>query len=357
MVLPMKSVWLLLKGDQPQPAQWRAVTFDDTGWTEAKAPIGYGESAIEQAGGFILEDMRQEGGRPGYASIFLRARFQIQDPYPVESLVMRADYDDGFVAYLNGEYLIHQNMSTTNNPPHNTLTPADHEYTAGTAVLNVSSKIPLLRAGENVISVQVHNTSLTSSDLYFDASLEVGFLENPFPCLVSPSCADLGDGVVQFAWGAPGSGALENVVIREGEEQVAEVPSSETSVQVPGVEPGEHTYRLFGVAGAEECYGGICQVSVSAIQLFVRGDVSDDGRVNLLDPLFLAHYIFQNGEAPTCVDTGDTNDDGLLNIADVIMLLAYLYESGDQPLAPGPQECGPDGSLDTLPKCEYTSCP
>lgn len=125
------------------------------------------------------------------------------------------------------------------------------------------------------------------------------------------------------------------------------------------VAAGDHWYRLFGVKGGEDCYGGACRVAVGAVQKFVRGDVSDDGRINILDPLFLAHYVFQLGEAPTCLDSGDFDDDGRLNIGDIIALLAYLFESGNAPKPPFgaiPLACGPDEVLDQFPKCEYSHC-
>jgi len=351
------SIWLVTKGTRAQPPSWKDIDFKTTAaWFEGLAPIGYGEPGIRTE----LDDMRQQGGNPGYVSIFLRAEFAVQDPFPIQKMVLHVVYDDGFVAYLNGVPIAYRNMPSGNNPPYNLTASSAIEKSDPQANLdlNITARKNLLVPGKNVLAVQVHNASLTSSDLWWEATLEVEFIPNPFVCVENVACEDLGDGAVSFTWTLPGSGVDQIVVREEGnDEPVLTVEGSQPGGILRGVTEGEHLYRVFAQKGGQECYGGICIVSVSPIQFFIRGDVNDDGKLNLVDPIFLAHYLFQGGEEPTCADTGDQDDNGELNVSDVVYLLRYLFDGGPEPAPPGPTTCGPDQELDSLPKCQYQSCP
>lgn len=84
---------------------------------------------------------------------------------------------------------------------------------------------------------------------------------------------------------------------------------------------------------------------------FVRGDVNDDGQVNVGDPVSLLEVLFAMGTPPlSCEDRGDVNDDGNLNIADAVSLLGWLFTMGSPPPPPFPTEGGdptPDGLAGT----------
>jgi hypothetical protein len=77
---------------------------------------------------------------------------------------------------------------------------------------------------------------------------------------------------------------------------------------------------------------------------FRRGDVNQDGDVDLSDAIFLFDYLFLAGRAIRCLDAADTNDDGTLapDISDGIYLLDWLFLGGTAPRAPGPKQCGYD---------------
>jgi pimeloyl-ACP methyl ester carboxylesterase len=95
-------------------------------------------------------------------------------------------------------------------------------------------------------------------------------------------------------------------------------------------------------------------VSVAFGRCFRRGDVNDDAKVNIGDPIKLLSYLFADGPEPACQDAADGNDDGTLNIADAVYLLSYLFASG--PLSQPGETCGADPKNDTLPDCGTTQC-
>ncbi len=344
---PYKDLWKGLKGTVQQPTGWRDIAFDDAEWFEGGAPVGYGYAGIAT----LLGDMRGS-----YSAVFFRKTFTIDDTFPVQHMSFTIDWDDGFVAYLNGEYIMHRNMPTFSNPPYVVLaTPA---HAAGTPEsVDLDAFIPKLKVGANVVSVQVHNASKTDAGFFFDAKLDVTLRAEPFQCVTGPTCADKGDGFVAIGWARLQGTTLESIQIRENGTVVATVAGDASSAILEGVTPGDHTYRVFGMNGQEECYGGVCDVTLGAVKQFRRGDVNDDGALNIVDPVFLARYLFQLGDEPGCFDTADVDDNGSLDLADVITLLAYEFANGAPPPAPGPTTCGADTELDALPICEYTNCP
>lgn len=95
-------------------------------------------------------------------------------------------------------------------------------------------------------------------------------------------------------------------------------------------------------------------------EVFKRGDVNQDGTVNIVDALAGLNYLFVPGSSvPQCLDSMDANDDGQLNLLDPVTLLRYLFIPGSAlPEPPGPLVCGLDPTPDALATCDYTAaCP
>jgi subtilisin family serine protease len=63
-----------------------------------------------------------------------------------------------------------------------------------------------------------------------------------------------------------------------------------------------------------------------------RGDVNNDGSINLTDYLWLNNYLYYQGAPPEPhVILGDVNCDGNINLLDLLYLIAYLYDEGAAP--------------------------
>ncbi|MBI4604068.1 MAG: DUF1800 family protein [Planctomycetes bacterium] len=173
-VVPTRDTFLLAenavirysKGTQAPPADWRSSGFDDASWLVGATGIGYGDGDDAT----VLADMRQRAddpmtpedeSQPGYASVYVRARFQVADLAGVKDLIFRVDYDDGFAAYLNGTEIARKGLPA--NPAFNALATS---HDAGSPEdIDITARKSLLVAGTNVLAIQVHNTSLGSSDL------------------------------------------------------------------------------------------------------------------------------------------------------------------------------------------------
>jgi hypothetical protein len=88
---------------------------------------------------------------------------------------------------------------------------------------------------------------------------------------------------------------------------------------------------------------------------FQRGDVNNDGDVNVADSNAIANYLF-NG-APICnLDRADTNDDGAVDMSDIIYLNCWLFGGSGCPNPPPPPPApwttvGCDPTPDNLEVC------
>jgi hypothetical protein len=82
---------------------------------------------------------------------------------------------------------------------------------------------------------------------------------------------------------------------------------------------------------------------------FRRGEVNDDGALNISDPSFSLNFLFRQGPAPACQDAADANNDEVLDVSDPIFLFNYLFLRGATPPAPF-ASCGLDAepALDCL---------
>lgn len=87
-------------------------------------------------------------------------------------------------------------------------------------------------------------------------------------------------------------------------------------------------------------------ISVIAPGGFIRGDVNEDGGLDIADAIATLAFLF-SGDAASCLDAVDSNDDGMTNIADAIFTLDFLFSGGSAPPAPYPSE-GPDPTADSL---------
>ena len=75
---------------------WTAEAFNDGAWPSGTYGVGY-ETELPGAQALIATAVPS-----GTFSVYTRARFTIADPAAVTNLFLGADWDDGFVAWING---------------------------------------------------------------------------------------------------------------------------------------------------------------------------------------------------------------------------------------------------------------
>ncbi|MDE0178727.1 MAG: fibronectin type III domain-containing protein, partial [Gammaproteobacteria bacterium] len=150
------STWRYLDDGSDQGTAWRATDFDHSGWATGAAQLGFGD------GDEVTEI------DSGHITYYFRHSFNVDNPDDIAGLALAVLRDDRAVVYLNGTEVYRTNMPT-GTISYNTFASAgietseyfEHEFESSGLV-----------AGNNVIAVEVHQSSLTSSDVSFDFSLE-----------------------------------------------------------------------------------------------------------------------------------------------------------------------------------------
>ncbi len=173
-------------GTDPGPNWVGRTSFDDTAWPEGPARFGYGGDG-EVTGLFVSD----AGAKP--PAVFFRKKFTVPDPAAYDALRLRVIRDDGVSVQINRTELLRDHL------PAGTLT---FSTLATETVGGSDEQTPLeivvpaasLRAGENQLTVEVHQASPASSDLSFD--LELAGLKSPAPAapavwLTSPSAGQI----------------------------------------------------------------------------------------------------------------------------------------------------------------------
>lgn len=162
-------------------ATWRTLPFNDSGWLQGPGGFGYGDN----------DDATVLPYPPGVMSVFMRKKFTIVDKTKIESGVLSVDYDDGFVAYLNGTEIARANMDGKGEFPaytSNTSGFGDEGLVDPLPFMVSKEKLQsLLIQGENVLAVQVHNESSSSSDLTSNVYLSVGINDASFTYQTTPA--------------------------------------------------------------------------------------------------------------------------------------------------------------------------
>lgn len=164
---------------------WVQTDFDAGDWSVGTSAIGYGDD----------DDTTVVAS--GTTAVFARFEFTLSDPEQVNELLLNIDYDDGFVAYLNGVEVARDNLSGL-YPNYSALAFTNREallYQGQNLVtFDISTFKNALIEGDNVLAVQVHNVSAQSSDLTLLPILTAQFDEETEQGVEPPAFLSLNQG-------------------------------------------------------------------------------------------------------------------------------------------------------------------
>ncbi|MCK5691452.1 MAG: CotH kinase family protein [Bacteroidales bacterium] len=154
--------WNYYIGDSEAPAGWYGIGFDDSSWNTAKGSFGFGDGDDT-----TILSIRY--------SLYIRHAFTISDKSIIDSLLLDIDYDDAYVAYLNGAVVSRSFNVAIDFPPYNYTPTIDQEAVMfmGGKPSRVTIPKSLLLDGENVIAIQGINVNPTSSDFSLAPFLQV----------------------------------------------------------------------------------------------------------------------------------------------------------------------------------------
>lgn len=157
--------------------QWRTAAFDDASWSEGPSGFGYGDDDDNT----VLDP---------FQTIFIRKKFEVGDKAKVKKMFLHIDYDDGFVAYINGVEVARADLDFTGDDvPYNAkgIEREARMYRGyGPNEYEITNLDQILVSGTNVIAIQGHNMSSTSSDFSLIPFITIGATDIPSGTYVHP---------------------------------------------------------------------------------------------------------------------------------------------------------------------------
>lgn len=153
-------------------AVWRSLAFNDGAWTAGTAGIGYEASPGSANEYTALLDAVVPNGT---TTVYTRFKFNVANPAAFTSLHLGMIYDDGFVAYLNGQLIASANApaSPAWNSAAGPTNRGDDVVLADYVDFNASSFLSALQAGDNVLAIHALNQS-GSTDMLMIPRLTAG---------------------------------------------------------------------------------------------------------------------------------------------------------------------------------------
>jgi len=171
LIIPNGSIWRYFdKGIDPGGA-WPTLLFDDTGWSNGIAELGYGDGGNNRPETTVIGYGTNANTK--YITTYFRKTFSVANPGAFTNLIVRLLRDDGGIVYLNGTEVFRSYM-TNGVVMSNTLAgpaatgPAAPDDGTFYQVTNIANT---LVAGNNVIAVEIHQDAITSTDISFDLML------------------------------------------------------------------------------------------------------------------------------------------------------------------------------------------
>jgi hypothetical protein len=240
--------WLYDDSGVDPGAAWMDPGFDDGGWSQGMAELGFGE-------GDEGTELNNHGGYSYYA----RHTFEISDASDIVAGTLDLVYDDGAVVYING---IEVDRFDLPAGPITHTTGATSPTGPEREVSGQYVDPALLVNGENVLAIGVHQYDPASSDVSLDAELCFDVDRGPYLLGVDAdsvtvmwgSCVD-GDSTVEYgptpAYGSSEVDATATTLHRIELTGLASDSLVHYRVSSGGVVGVDHVFRTAPAAGTD----------------------------------------------------------------------------------------------------------
>ena len=325
LVIPENN-WKYWLGTSAPPNDWKLPGFNDQSWDIGQGGIGYGDNDDNT----IISTV---------PSLFLRKEFQVLDLNDITQLLFHADYDDGFIAYLNGVEIMRSYNFNNFYPSYNELTNANHEavlYNGGIPdhiFFNTEEIQELLVTGSNLLAIQVHNASANSSDMTSNFFLSAGIASTNINYQTLPNWIIPPLIYVHTDYKLSHG---ETIVISDSNETIIDsvlIPNDITNTISMGRKPdgnGNWCYFKNPSPNAENtqntCFTGISDAPTTDLP---SGWYQSTLQINITSPPNTTTYYTTNGDTP---DTDDNIANGSIIINSSSVLSIKSFDNSNQML-------------------------
>ena len=107
------TVAVFVPQDESLANRWTgsAEPFDEMGWQQGRSGVGFDNGRNPIYAPEIDTQIEPQTVCDACTSIYARFLFEVEDPSPFNVLTLQVKYDDGFVAYLNGQQVWRENVT------------------------------------------------------------------------------------------------------------------------------------------------------------------------------------------------------------------------------------------------------
>jgi hypothetical protein len=195
-----EDLWQYRKGTNAPQTDWKAPgAVLDSSWRTGRGAFGCGATAQEtNQCQTLLPDMVGSAAS-NYTTLYLRKTFTVTNALaPNLHLLLRMDWDDGYIAWLDGVFLTHfASPGAPAEPAYNAVASnsgtGGHESSGGQAANNPQPAVTndlgviagRLGVGEHVLTIIGLNMSKTSGDFIQVADLSAGEVIEPPPVILT----------------------------------------------------------------------------------------------------------------------------------------------------------------------------
>ena len=152
------AVWQYLTGSHPE-GKWSEVGYKATGWKSGEAGFGYNNKTNHTN----LSDMKGK-----YATAYFRHEFEVEHADQITELGLLINYDDAFIAYLNGKEVLRKGVGKGSGKTATNIS----KHGAGQYVyLPIGEPEKNIKDGKNCLAIEGHNTSVDSLGFTIDPIL------------------------------------------------------------------------------------------------------------------------------------------------------------------------------------------
>jgi len=161
------DTWRYRANTSQPPNDWYLPSFDHSIWPSGSGGFGYGDDDDAT----IIQNC---------ISVSIRKTFNVVNASEIAMAVLSVDYDDAFIAWLNGVEIARSEGLKDLKAAWDRPSIVNHEasmYLGGYPtdyLINSDSLTKALKEGVNVLAIEAHNTSTSSSDLSIIPYLSFG---------------------------------------------------------------------------------------------------------------------------------------------------------------------------------------
>ena len=153
--------WKYLDNGTDQGTAWRASSFNDASWASGNAQLGYGDGDEATTVGYGTNASAK------YITTYFRKTISVSNPSAFASIAGSVKRDDGIAIYVNGTEVYRNNLAAAAS--YTTLATLAGDDGATAQAFSFSPSV--LVSGNNVIAVEIHQNSASSTDISFDLQL------------------------------------------------------------------------------------------------------------------------------------------------------------------------------------------